>query len=493
MRYIINGLKLHKHFICLCLLIIITSALSLSRLGHGSSHIPQTSWVSTNGEYVVFDLGASQHVRFMSIHNGHFDRGLFHITSSNDGERWYAIHTQTVHYTPYQWRRINFPANTYARFIEIRPIANHSLQFYEVGVFNAQEELIPIVGFHHYSKGAYSLIDEQHLIVLHPCFMLGIYFDEVHHVRTAHDYVHGNRATEWTHPPMGKNLIAAGIAVGGMNPFSWRLPGAIAGILMIPLMYALAKALFRSNNWALFASVVFAFDFMRFVQTRIATLDSFLVLFVMAMYLFMLLYIQRVKTHSFKHTSILLILCGISTGLAIATKWQGVYALIGLPILFAPSWFRLLKDNIPQAIKTIYICILAFLVVPFVIYAASYIPFVIGNGAYDIPSAVRMFWNNQVDMFSFHSGIESDHRYGSPWWEWPLMLTPFHYFSRTINGYRHSIIALGNPAIWWFGIPALLWGLFRLIKPSRENVVLSKKERRLIKKKEKQLSSSTGG
>jgi len=432
----------------------------------------------------------------MLFFNGHPDNEPFMVAVSETGYSWQTIHTSRGTYAPYQWGRIAFPSNTVARYVEFRPFGTSGLQFYEIGFRNNYGDLIPIARFRRGSEGAYRLFDEQHLVPVHPHFMLGIYFDEAHHVRTAHDYVHGNPATEWTHPPMGKNFIATGIAIGGMNPWAWRLPGALFGVGMVLLLFALARQMFNSNEWGLFASTIFAFDFMRFTQTRIATLDTYVTFFIIAMYLFMFMYIQGVKTRSFWKSAGLLFLCGISVGLAIASKWQGVYALIGLPILFFPVWYRMLKEDVKLAIKTVFICIGAFIITPFIVYALSYIPFVIGAGAESFGNAVRIFWRNQVDMLTFHSGVISYHPYGSPWWEWPLMLTPFHYYARIINGYRISIVAFENPAIWWFGIPVFLFALYRIIRPRIEVVVKTKaqlKRERKEAKKQPNTEAEAGG
>jgi len=145
----------------------------------------------------------------------------------------------------------------------------------------------------------------------------------------------------------------------------------------------------------------------------------------------------------------------------------------------------MLKEDARQAVRTVFVCFGAFIIVPFVVYALSYIPFVIGAGAESFGDATRIFWRNQVDMLTFHSGIESNHPFGSPWWEWPLMLTPFHYYAHVADGYRISIVAFGNPAIWWIGIPVTKFALYRIVRPKVEVIVKTRSQMRWERKEAK--------
>ena len=76
---------------------------------------------------------------------------------------------------------------------------------------------------------------------------------------------------ENTHPPLGKLIISLGIRMFGMNPFGWRFMGTLFGVLMLPILYHLLKRLFGSTFLCTAGTVLFAFDFMHYVQTRIAT------------------------------------------------------------------------------------------------------------------------------------------------------------------------------------------------------------------------------
>lgn len=91
----------------------------------------------------------------------------------------------------------------------------------------------------------------------------------------------------------------------------------------------------RNTPAAALACFLFAFDFMHFTQTRIATIDVYITFFVIAMYYFMYYYCSMsfYDTPLYK-TFVPLGLCGICMGLGIASKWTGIYAGCGLALLF---------------------------------------------------------------------------------------------------------------------------------------------------------------
>ena len=68
--------------------------------------------------------------------------------------------------------------------------------------------------------------------------------------------------------------------------------GTLTGVLMLPVMYIFAKMLLKKTKYAAFATILFAADFMHFAQTRIGTIDSYSILWIMLMYLFMYLFTQ---------------------------------------------------------------------------------------------------------------------------------------------------------------------------------------------------------
>ena len=327
-----------------------------------------------------------------------------------------------------------------------------------------------------------ALFDENHLYPEKSSFRNSMYFDEIYHARTAYEFLKGLPAYENTHPPLGKILIALGIAVFGMNPFGWRITGTVFGILMLPILYGFAKKVTKSTAVSALSCVLFAFDFMHFAQTRLATIDVYITFFVLLMYFCMYCYLQKSFYDTpLKETFLPLGACGISMGLGIACKWTGIYAGAGLAILFfgcmlqryreylyakaAPNQVtagiphqHILHVFLPNLKKTIAFCLVFFAVIPAGIYLLSYLPF----RTYDTEAGLffRMF-ENQGAMLRYHSHLNARHPFASPWYQWPLMSLPIWYYSGTPGAtLREGISAFGNPLVWWVGIPAFLYMLY---------------------------------
>ena len=161
---------------------------------------------------------------------------------------------------------------------------------YEFGIRNISGENVTV------PNNSHEWFDEQDMLPDKISYKNSTYFDEIYHVRTAYEHLHGAEPYEITHPPLGKILIAIGIKIFGMTPFGWRFMGTLFGIMMLPLMYAFAKRIFGNSFIAAAAMLLMTFDFMHFTQTRIATIDSFAVFFIMLMYYFMYIYYEDRKS-----------------------------------------------------------------------------------------------------------------------------------------------------------------------------------------------------
>jgi dolichyl-phosphate-mannose--protein O-mannosyl transferase len=344
------------------------------------------------------------------------------------------------------------------------------LRIQEAAILGNDDELLDIAFV---PPEASALFDEQHLVPAYTTFMNSTYFDENYYPRTAYEFLHALPIYERAHPHMGKNIIALSIKIFGMTPFAWRLPGMLFGILMIPLIYAFARFMFCSNKFALFAAVIFTFDFMHFTQTRIGQIETFVVFFVIAMFLFMYLYVRGVEKNSFKHSLLLLALCGLSMSLAISTKWQGLYGAVGLAILFFPALRRLYKIDSKQAKITIASCFGFFVLLPLVIYVLSYIPAIIASGfAFFDKETIKAIIHEQRFMFGYHSNLVAVHSFSSAWWTWPFNITPvFMHINTVSETVKQGISSFGNPAVWWFGIFATCYAIFSLTKKLNRDVI----------------------
>lgn len=181
------------------------------------------------------------------------------------------------------------------------------------------------------------LFDEQSSIAGIPTFYDKTMFDEVYHGRTAYEYLHGLPIYENSHPPLGKLLIALGIAVFGMTPFGYRIVPLLFGTAMIPLICVFAMRLTGKRKLAFLAGILLGSEFMHYTLSRIATIDIIVAFFVLALYDGVFAYFQEGKVKY-------LLLAGLAASLGAATKWTAVYALTGMAVILLPwlvcGWLR---------------------------------------------------------------------------------------------------------------------------------------------------------
>ncbi|HEY5601253.1 MAG TPA: glycosyltransferase family 39 protein [Patescibacteria group bacterium] len=291
------------------------------------------------------------------------------------------------------------------------------------------------------------------------------YFDEVYHAFTAKEILNGNIkawewwntppagfAYEWSHPPLAKLLMAAGMAIFGQNPLGWRLPSVILGSLTSVLIFFISKYLFKRNLIGLFGAFIFSFETLAFTQSRIGMNDTYFLFFFLASLLFFL------KDKWF--------FASIFLGLALASKWTAVYALpfFGLIILIKSVNLKnknyknlLLKELIPFPVF--------FLIIPVLIYILSYLPLLI---AHDF----NIFWGLQKQMYWYHTSLTATHPFWSPWWSWPLDIRPIWYFSQSVNGKVSNIFAIVHPVIAWTGLVAIAASIFEIIYRKKHNLLI---------------------
>lgn len=279
----------------------------------------------------------------------------------------------------------------------------------------------------------------------------GYYFDEVYNAFTTQEFVKGNRAAYewfhqspvegtaygWTHPPLAKLLGAVGILVFGPSEFGWRVVNALIGVGVVYLVYWLGKHLLRSQLYALLAAGFASLDGLLLVQSRINMNDIVATFFILLSFAAFIRYQLNPRPHT-------LLSLGLSLGLLIATKWTGLYALLVFGI-----WLGL--QNITR-VKLWPKLFVTLIVIPAAIYLLSYSQYFVLGGSW------ANFVELQKQMWWYNTGLEATHTYQSDWWTWPLNLRPVWYFvDYSIPGKIANIYAMGNPILWWLGIPAVVF------------------------------------
>ncbi|MEG1027836.1 MAG: phospholipid carrier-dependent glycosyltransferase, partial [Oscillospiraceae bacterium] len=346
----------------------------------------------------------------------------------------------------------------------LRVIVNGEMQLGELVLYDGDGTQMPTSALTVSENGA-ALFDEAETVPKKVSYRNGTYFDEVYHARTAYEHINGIAPYEISHPPLGKLIISIGVRLFGMTPFGWRFMGALLGVLMLPLLYTLLKCLFGNTLISVCGTVVFAFDFMHFVQTRIATIDSYAVFFILLMYLCFYLFLRSDKLGQPVWKSRLpLALAGLFFGIGCACKWTVLYGGIGLGVLWLMHWVGRLHTEGKTAQQAFWSnvrwCLLFFVAVPLFVYYISYTPYgtavgLQGAKMYFSRDYLSIVLENQSYMLHYHSSLSSEHIYSSRWYEWLLDLRPMLYWVEKSEGISASIAAFVSPLLCWGGLASV--------------------------------------
>lgn len=443
----------------------------LSFINLGSTTNPQTFWYAQdNSTDAVIDLGNTVDVSYMRVYTG-ARFGNYKISASYDGVN-YAQIAEYQQNSVFFWNDI--PINTNCRYICITPDENSPGVIGEVLFVDNNNNIIEAIPN---SDTARLITDERKTVPEKISYKNCTYFDEIYHARTAYEFVHGLDVYEWTHPHLGKLIMSIPIRLGGMTPFNYRLLGNIAGILMLLVIYIFAKRMCGRTRYATLAAVLFAADGMHFVQTRIATVDSYLVLFIMLSFLFMYQYMCCDPEKDYKKMHWNLLFSGIFFGCASATKWNGIYSSIALAIVFFIHFFsKQSKQKLNDTWKSkrmgiFWACFLYFIFIPFAIYYTAYLPHM---QIHPSDSGLKGLWDLQLRMFNYHKGVEgSGHPFASMWYQWPIGMKPLWYYDGQVpQGTVSSIVLHSNPILWWTGDIAMLYVLVKGIVKKNKNQFL---------------------
>ncbi len=317
------------------------------------------------------------------------------------------------------------------------------------------------------------------------------------------------------HPPLGKWIIALGLAVfGAQDATGWRISVAVVGILAVFLLTLVARALLRSTLLATIAGFLMAIDGNAIVMSRVALLDN-MVMF-LALLGFGAVLLDR-GWHRNRLTAWLvarseagkdpgwgpmlwwrpwLLAAGILFGATSAVKWSGLYFLAvfavyvvvvdalarrragigfwasGAVLKQAPATFLLM---VPAALLTYLVAWTGWIVT-----AGGYYrqwadePGNAWTGALTwVPRWFQSLWHYQASMYNYHVGVSDPHAYQANPLTWLLMIRPTSMFYRGnpkgVNGCAfadcsETITELANPLIWWAATAALIYLVYRLVR-----------------------------
>jgi dolichyl-phosphate-mannose-protein mannosyltransferase len=323
-----------------------------------------------------------------------------------------------------------------------------------------------------------------------------VVFDEVYFKAFAAHYLDGRYYFD-IHPPLAKLIMAGWAALTGMNPdamlngtaLGLRLLPAVAGIVLVPLMWGILRRLGASRPFAFLGALAVLLDNAILVESRFILTDSMLLLFgLSALYFYLVARDRKGPLHW-----IFLTLAAAGAGASVSVKWTGLNALAIVLLVWAwDQRGRLLS------LRTRAAELLLLLAVPCLIYVSAFwahlsllprsgdgdafmsnrFQATLSGSPYFYHSAhmsfLAKFFELNKEMYVANKTLTATHPYGSHWYSWPLEVRPIYYWEDEAarDGNQGNIYLLGNPVIWWgiwvsslagFGY---LWASGRKLRPA---------------------------
>lgn len=314
------------------------------------------------------------------------------------------------------------------------------------------------------------------------------------------------------HPPLGKWIIGAGMALfGADSSFGWRISVAVFGTATVLVLYFLARALGGSIVYASVAALFLAVDGLGIVLSRVGILDGILTFFVVLGFWFVALDRRRHRKRlaaavAEKTVDGLspawgpvfwnrpwLIAAGAALGAATAVKWSGLYVIAAVGI------FVVVDDAVARrragigywpadaTLRQGVVSFVLYVPIAFVVYVASWTGWLVTDGGYDrhaadvapaqglwawVPLSFQSLWRYHEAIYTSNLNLTSPHSYASPAWQWPLLLRPTSMYylgtatgengcTATGNGCSEGITSIANPLLWWAGVIAVIYLVWR--------------------------------
>ncbi len=475
-------IRLNKFdFLNILLIIVISFCISIPHLGERAKKASYYSLQSN--DQLELNFAKPTTLKQINLYIGNLD-GDFKVYVANKNIQQIElleVKTDSTHPLNYRW--LSYGVNSQLQFNKLwirTTIA--PIEIKQIALFDNSNRYITDVAI----TSNQTIKPQNLLITKHvPLKIINtpqntMIFDEVYYAKTALDYLHKIAPTLSENPHLSTFIIAAGIAMFGETPFGWRIMPLLCGILVLIIVYLFALQLFRQRKIALVAAFLLMFDFMHFTINRYALIDSMVTLFICAEYLMLFCYIENQKLAKLNSAQNNLWGIALFFALALATKWIALFSLLAiLPIIIYYEFFYkkpqfkhqlAVSDNVQNAIRksnirsTLKLAYLSIFVI--ILYSMSFIPQYATQT--ESQNFISFIIQQHLAMWHYHTtyAVTHHHQFESPWWSWFLMLRPqriYSWMNYTTKEYS-SIVLMGNPAIWWFSIVAILIMMINFVK-----------------------------
>lgn len=245
-------------------------------------------------------------------------------------------------------------------------------------------------------------------------------FDEYYYVPLAESFLRGQSESP-LHPPLGPYLISLSMRIFGTDAAGYRVFSAIAGTLALLFTYTMILKLTGKRWQALVGTFLISFDCLHFVMSRLAMLDIFLLLFIMAA--------MAVFVSDFNATARLTV-CGILLGLAALVKWAAI------PFLAVLTLFSAWSEARRPSTKSLVRGIARALLIPLfssIIYVSFYCALLHAHSPGE-------FFSAQRSMLSYHlQHVENREQIASPWWSWLVLQEPLRVYERRFTSHGETV------------------------------------------------------
>ena len=299
------------------------------------------------------------------------------------------------------------------------------------------------------------------------CFRLttphSFVFDEVHYVPAARTLLALAGPANVEHPLLAKEFIALGIRWFGDDALGWRFFSTLAGTAVVMSVFAIAWLAFGRMRTAVFAALLTLANITVYVQARIAMLDGFMAAFTVAA-IAAILWSMRARTARQSWTRWLI--GAVLLGLACGAKWAALpfVGYAGVALLYVrwrrgegSAWQRLngrgqrLFAGLPVVPAGVALVMVAGLA-----YALTFLPaFFYASD----PLTLHGFVDFHREMYARQTQVLPHHPYQSSWWTWPFDVRPIWYLYEVADGAQRGILQIGNPAVLWGGLVAVVLAL----------------------------------